>query len=364
MKISNMMATLLVGLLLVGTGSNLAAQEKSATIEDEPVSVTSTYEKALTRLWTTQDAHDVIGATLVRADATLRSQLRIGDDAGLIVTEVVVGSPAARAGIQEHDVILAAGDRRLKNPSHLRKAVKAAKGKAVKLRIMRGGKTLELSVAPEAKADVMHDWLRATIPTASKPRYRVGVTVTEAGDALRAQLRLGEDEGLVVTSVEDSGPAAKSGIETGDVLLRIGTERLVKAKQLESLLSEIGSHDTEIEYMHAGRRAKVTVVPKKADPASLWTTSLLNRLQPKLNWSRQLEPGKYTVTKTWPTIDRKLWYTLTTPGISSTAPEASAPAPTAFTNDGAKLDSIITRLQTLIEEVQDLRKNAQPRKNR
>jgi hypothetical protein len=82
------------------------------------------------------------------AQPELKAQLDLKDGEGLVVVHVADDGPAAKAGLKRHDVIVSAGDDKLKRLSDLIKAVNAAEGKAVSLKIIRAGKEQTISVTP------------------------------------------------------------------------------------------------------------------------------------------------------------------------------------------------------------------------
>jgi S1-C subfamily serine protease len=73
-----------------------------------------------------------------RPPAFLGIQMQPGEG-GVVVSEVVPNSPAARAGLRRDDVITAVDDRPTNNPDDLRDAIqKAGPGKEVTLQVLRG----------------------------------------------------------------------------------------------------------------------------------------------------------------------------------------------------------------------------------
>ena len=78
----------------------------------------------------------------------LRAQLNLPERQGLLVGVVVPGSPAAAAGIAQHDVLMRVGDKPLAEPRDLVEAVQAAKGGKLKIELIRGGKPKTIEVAP------------------------------------------------------------------------------------------------------------------------------------------------------------------------------------------------------------------------
>ncbi|MBN2475983.1 MAG: PDZ domain-containing protein [Pirellulales bacterium] len=89
-----------------------------------------------------------VGLQCNPADATLRVQLSLPEDQGLVVKEVMPESPAAAAGLKPHDVLLKAGETELKQLQNLIDAVESAGEKELQLEIIRGGKPQQVTVTP------------------------------------------------------------------------------------------------------------------------------------------------------------------------------------------------------------------------
>lgn len=94
-----------------------------------------------------------IGVSIDEADDTLREHLRLRDG-GLVVTDVLGDSPAAKVGLAKNDVLIAVDGKPLKAPDDLVKAVQATKGEAtLRLAIRRGGDEKTLAVKPERRKE-------------------------------------------------------------------------------------------------------------------------------------------------------------------------------------------------------------------
>ncbi|MCA9064188.1 MAG: PDZ domain-containing protein [Planctomycetaceae bacterium] len=90
----------------------------------------------------------VIGIHCERAGDTLRRQLKLGDD-GLEVRMVVPESGAAAAGIQEGDILLQIDSLPLNDLAVLVKAVRDSEGRELKLKVLRDGDQLDVTVTPK-----------------------------------------------------------------------------------------------------------------------------------------------------------------------------------------------------------------------
>ncbi len=90
-----------------------------------------------------------IGITVVAIDPTLRAQLRLSQPHAVIVNQVVPDSPAAKAGIAIHDIIVAIDGSPIVNPQDVSKIVQAKGEKAIVMELIgKGGKPRSVSVTP------------------------------------------------------------------------------------------------------------------------------------------------------------------------------------------------------------------------
>jgi S1-C subfamily serine protease len=83
--------------------------------------------------------------------ADLQQRFGVKSDKGVVITEVVPGSPAAKAGLKEQDVITGVDAQPITGPQDLRDAVqKAGAGREVTLKVERGAEAKEVRARLEA----------------------------------------------------------------------------------------------------------------------------------------------------------------------------------------------------------------------
>jgi membrane-associated protease RseP (regulator of RpoE activity) len=78
----------------------------------------------------------------------LRVHLNLPENQGLVVSKVWPESPAAKAGIEETDILMSAGDVKLTSAQELAKVVISAKETPIKLEIIHAGKPKTIEVTP------------------------------------------------------------------------------------------------------------------------------------------------------------------------------------------------------------------------
>lgn len=81
----------------------------------------------------------------------VRAHVEVPEDGGIFVANVLPKGPAAKAGIRRHDIIMAAGDKRLEEVADLVAVVDRSRGKEISLKILRGDKQLDIQLAPQIR---------------------------------------------------------------------------------------------------------------------------------------------------------------------------------------------------------------------
>ncbi len=83
----------------------------------------------------------------------LRAQLDLPEKQGLLVQGVAPDSPAAKAGILQHDILLRAGDKPLAEPRDLIGAIEATKEEKLKIDLIHGGQRKTVEATPAKRPE-------------------------------------------------------------------------------------------------------------------------------------------------------------------------------------------------------------------
>jgi serine protease Do len=149
------------------------------------------------------------------------------------VDEAKADSPAAKAGVQPGDVITATDGSLIKDSRGLARNIGAlAPNTSVKLYILRKGepKTLTVPLAKMPNEKQANAESPATPPNESS---HLGLSVKPARDIAG----MGTN-GVVVTAVDPSGPAAQQGIAAGDVILDVGGKTVANANDVRKAMDQ------------------------------------------------------------------------------------------------------------------------------
>lgn len=201
------------------------------------------------------------GMTLAPADPALQAHLSLGKNEGLIVTAIDPGCPAAAAGIHQNDVLVRLGEDDSKSialakQADLEEGLKAAGDRPTSLVLLRAGKKMSVKVQPQFKVS-----LGPVRP--EPPAYWIGVSAGPVEPALRTQLQIPQDQGLIITEVHKDSPAVKAGIQPHDIFLNVDGVALSDPAALTKLVQSRGEKPMKVEFLRRGQKKEIQLTPQR-----------------------------------------------------------------------------------------------------
>lgn len=187
-------------------------------------------------------------------DATARA-LDIDTRNGALVGDVVDGSPAEKAGIETGDVIIRFNDMDIRNPSHLKNVVSSSDpALKVNVDILRNGRNKSILVNLE---ELPKQNTLASVPTEKTDVTGLGLRVQDLTPSLRDRYSIDRGvKGVVVTSVLQNSIGSRAGIRAGDIITRVGTRKVTKAKDFNSLVKKAEKNDMVLLHLRSGDVAR------------------------------------------------------------------------------------------------------------
>ncbi|HET9230058.1 MAG TPA: Do family serine endopeptidase [Vitreimonas sp.] len=177
-----------------------------------------------------------IGVSIQPLDEDIARSLGLDEPRGALIATLVPDGPAARAGLQQGDVVLSYNGARIEDSRDLTQRVGAtAIGQNARLEVLRNGqrRTLNLRLGERPSEQTLAannappDQDDATPPaTPGAPgvaQGSLGLSVRPLTQADRTRYELERNQsGVVVTSVDPNSDAAEKGVQPGDVILQAG----------------------------------------------------------------------------------------------------------------------------------------------
>lgn len=205
-----------------------------------------------------------LGASgLQPVDPEVGKFLHLENQSGVVISEVLEGSPAEKAGVKPHDVILAVDgvvlprlkpDRVVVNYLE-REVARRSPGQTMKLTLLRGETRVELPV-------VLGEEPRLTTEAERKYFDHIGLTLREFvyADAVALRVRTSPLKGVIAHFVKPNGPAAIAGVRTDDWIKEIDGAEVKSFGEAVQKMGEIEADAERSEFVLLVGRGNETAV--------------------------------------------------------------------------------------------------------
>jgi serine protease Do len=208
-----------------------------------------------------------LGVQIAPLSREMAAKLGVADRKGVLVTEVMPGSPAAEAGVQELDVVMTFDDQPVDGPRTLQEVVeRAAMGKSHKLAVIRDGKPTTLTIAVKPLPDQVArrgEGGGLQSGTSGKESYYsqpFGLAVRDKGSV--AEDAYADFEGVLVERVDPEGVAAEAGLGPGVLIRKVGRTAVATIAEFAAAL-EKESPDEGVVLQVRTPRGNAVVLLKK-----------------------------------------------------------------------------------------------------
>ena len=167
---------------------------------------------------------------------------------GVVVSSVVPGSPADRAGIRSGDILAQSRDRVLHNPYDWEaERLELRVGEDVPLILKRGGQQLKVSVRV------------ADLPEVNAPKVTVlrEIQLVTLTPAIRAERNIRRANGALIQSVTQR-VADQLGIQSGDVILQVNRVPIADAQSAARAIDYYAGRGAIVMYLERGGQVYTT----------------------------------------------------------------------------------------------------------
>ena len=150
---------------------------------------------------------------------------------GALVSDIMTGSPAEKAGLRQGDIITRFAGKEIKSVQQLQLLVADTPvGSQVEIEFFRDGQLKKLSLSLASADSAV-----AAIPKSSETGTGwVGLSVED----LPRDMRASGLKGVIVTGIEAGSAAAESGIQRGDVIVSVNQKRIADLKDYARAMKE------------------------------------------------------------------------------------------------------------------------------
>jgi serine protease Do len=166
----------------------------------------------------------------------------IKDKKGVLVTDVIKGDPADKAGIRPQDIILEVNDKKVETSRDLTSLVaNIPVGEKVKITVLRNNKkqtfTVDVAKRPEENK------LMSSNGPGKTHEDDLGIQVSNITPEVAHQLNVSPSDGVLVDQVASGSKAESAGIQNGDIIKEINHHAVKSVDEFTAQLSKLKKND-------------------------------------------------------------------------------------------------------------------------
>jgi Do/DeqQ family serine protease len=185
-----------------------------------------------------------IGITVQDLDKKLAGYLKVPGKNGVMVKALEADSPASRAGLQEGDIILAIGSKKIASVQDYRSVKKTyAAGDTLKAQIWRNGQTETVHIKSRVFPTEMAEDLALRL---------MGIRVENLTPENRRNYRIQVRQGVVISEIDGRSDLARIGARPGDVILQIDDAAIVNKDDFKKAIVKYRQRQSVVILLQRG----------------------------------------------------------------------------------------------------------------
>src|SRR5215475_4388204 len=198
-----------------------------------------------------------LGVGVSEVNAAKVKELKLPAERGVVLGKIVPESPAAKAGLKENDVVTEINGQRVEGTEQFRRMIREIpSGRTAQLTVWRDGHSQNVNVTV-GKSDTRHAQTMVSpgtfafhvpempqlkglmdIAPFGMGRTRLGIDAEDLEGDFGRYFGAPEGEGVLVRGVFGDMPAAKAGLQVGDVITSVDGDRIRSVGELREKLVE------------------------------------------------------------------------------------------------------------------------------
>jgi serine protease Do len=206
-----------------------------------------------------------LGISIQNVTPVIAKQFGLKKNSGVLVSDVLPGSPAEKARLKRGDVVVALNGTPVEDANDLRMHVaRIVPGKTATLTIVRSGETRKIDVrVGELPKKLAMNTRRNEGSTGNFKNVLRGLRVLNLNAEIRQQLGLPSDvHGVIIQAVQPGSAVEASGLRRGDIVIEIDRKPVRSVSDFVRIAKRIPENaEVLLTVLHDGRHSYVSVSP-------------------------------------------------------------------------------------------------------
>jgi serine protease Do len=202
-------------------------------------------------------SRSVLGIYIQEVDEDLAKSFGLEESGGILISQVMEDSAAEEAGLEGGDIIVEMDGIKVGKVGAFRNRVASIPPNSkVDLRIFREGKYKNISaITKELDAGEQTD---AQVEPAVYDK--LGISVENLDKESAGRLGYEDEEGVIVTEVEQGGAAWRAGLKPGQIITSVNRSPVESVKEFKKSLADMGESHKVLFLVKDGRSSRFIIV--------------------------------------------------------------------------------------------------------
>ena len=203
-------------------------------------------------------SRSVLGIYIQNVNDELAKSFGFENNNGILISDIIADSAAEEAGLQGGDIIIEfEGEPAGKLGSFRNKVAATPPNTKVKLKIFRDGKFSNVNVITRAMDSLtINDVSKEVSDTLNK----IGITVTGLDSEEAKALSLKEEDGVLITEVEEGSASWRAGIQPGQVITSVNRQPVSNIEEFSKAIDDSMDNEQVLFLISDGSGSRFVVI--------------------------------------------------------------------------------------------------------